>query len=93
MVISASSLLSWPIFEPSGMVTSGWTSYSPLATNATPDLMTHLHDTYYVASSTAGLYLPSAAQAAAGFVMLLLSRPIGRWLARGLSDTDTHDPA
>ena len=69
------------------MATSGWTSYSPFATNTLSDLMTQSHDTYYVTSNTARYYLPSAAQALAGFVMILLSRPMGRWLAKGLSDT------
>jgi len=92
IVIGTSSLLSWPVFEPSGMATSGWTSYSPLATNITTDLMTHLHDTYYAASSNAAFYLPGAAQAVAGLAMVLLSKPIGRWLARGLNDTDIHNP-
>ena len=91
LVIGGSSFLSWPWFEPSGLTTSGWTSYSPLSTNAVADAMTQLQNTYYVASSTAGIYLPNVAQALVGIVMLF-SRPIGRWLARGLSDPES-DPA
>jgi heme/copper-type cytochrome/quinol oxidase subunit 1 len=94
IVMAASSLLHLPIFQPSGMATSGWTSYSPNGTTTTtPDLTTQLHDTYFVISNMAAGYLPSAAQAAAGFVMILLSRPIGRRLAKGLREGDTHDAA
>jgi hypothetical protein len=92
IVIAASSLLYLPIFQPSGMATSGWTSYSPNGTTTTTsDLMTQLHDTYFVMSNFAAGYLPSVAQAVAGFVMILLSRPIGRWRAKGLSEGDTDD--
>ncbi len=95
VITGASSLLYLlPWFQPPGMASSGWTSYSP--TSATPpaqDLMTQLHDTYYVVAGTASFYIPSAGQALAGVVMIMLSRQIGRWLARGLSDTDTHDAA
>jgi heme/copper-type cytochrome/quinol oxidase subunit 1 len=92
LVIAGSSLLSWPLFEPSGFATSGWTGYSPLATNANPaaDLMTQLHDTYYVTASSHGFWLPTTAQGVAGLIMILFSRPIGRWLAGGLGDEDTH---
>ena len=89
IIMGVSSALYWPIFQPAGLVTSGWTSYSPLAT--TPDPMAALHDTYYSVASMTTLYLPSIAQAVGGAVMLLLSRPIGRWLARGLSDRDGDD--
>lgn len=73
------------------MATSGWTSYSPdLGTTVTKDSASSLHDAYYIFSTMAAFYLPSAAQAVGGFVMILLSRPIGRWLARGLNDGDTN---
>jgi heme/copper-type cytochrome/quinol oxidase subunit 1 len=95
LIIAGSSLLSWPLFEPSGQATSGWTSYSPLATNvtATSGLVTQLHDTYYTAFSSPGFYLPSAVQGIAGLVMILFSRRIGCWLAGGLSDGDTNNAA
>ena len=35
-----------------------------------------------------GAYLPSLGLACAGLIMILLSRPIGRWLAKGLEDKD-----
>ena len=88
VVIGGSGFLSWPWFEPSGLTTSGWTSYSPVATNAIDNAMTHLHDTYYAVSNIGGFYLPSAAQVLAGLVMIVLSRPIGRWLARGLEGNE-----
>ena len=91
IIMGASSALYWPIFQPTGLVTSGWTSYAPSAT--TTDPMAALHDAYYSVSSMTTLYLPSIAQTIAGAVMLLLSRPIGRWLARGLSERDTDDAA
>jgi hypothetical protein len=91
IVMGASALFSLPIFQPSGLATSGWTSYSPPGTTTTSDTMTHLHDTYFVLSNFTAAYLPSIAQAGAGFVMILLSRPIGRWLARGLSDRNTDE--
>jgi hypothetical protein len=69
------------------MATSGWTSYSPLATNTTPDLLTH--DAYYVTATSPGVWLPSTVQGLAGLTMILFSRAIGRWLAGGLSDGDT----
>ena len=95
IVSGASSLLYLlPWFQPPGMATSGWTSYSPPSTTTpTQDLMTQLHDTYYVVAGSASLYIPSAGQALAGIVMIFLSRPIGRWLARGLSERDTDDAA
>jgi hypothetical protein len=55
--------------------------------------MTQLRDTYYVVSSTARFYVPGATQAMAGLVMILLSRPIGRWLARGLTERDPDEVA
>ena len=95
IIMGASSLLYLlPWFQPPGMSTSGWTSYSPaLTTTPSQDLMTQLHDTSYVVAGTASFYIPSAGQALAGVVMILLSRPIGRWLARGLSERSTDDTA
>src|SRR2546426_11507576 len=84
IITGASSLLYLvPWFQPSGMATSGWTSYSPTSTTSpTQDLMTQLHDTYYVVAGTAGFYIPAAGQALAGVIIIFLSRPIGGWLAR-----------
>jgi hypothetical protein len=73
-VIAGSSLLSWPLFEPSGMARSGWTSYSPMDTNTVSALITQLQDTSYIVSSSPGFYLPSAVQGFAGLVMILFSR-------------------
>ena len=91
LVMAGSSLLSWPLFEPFGRARSGWTSYSPLATST--DTVTQLNDTFYVALSSPGFYLPGAVQGLAGLVMILFSRRIGRWLAGGLSDREAHDEA
>jgi len=55
--------------------------------------MTQLHDTYYVFSGTASFYVPSAAQAIVGWVMILLSRSIGRWLSKGLGKSSTRETA
>ena len=90
--LSLVDLLPW--FQPPGMSTSGWISYSPTSTTPpSQDLMTQLHDTYYVVAGTASFYISSAGQALAGAVMILLSRPIGRWLARGLSERSPDDTA
>ena len=75
IIMGVSSALHWPIFQPTGLVTSGWTSYSPLTT--TPDPMAALHNAYFSVTSMPTLYLPSIVQSFAGTVMLLLSRPIG----------------
>lgn len=93
IITGASSLLYLlPWFQPPDMATSGWTNYSSSPTTPpTQDLMTELHDTYYVVAGTASFYVPSAGQALAGVVMIMLSRPIGRWLARGLNEKDTDD--
>ena len=66
---------------------SGWTSYSP------PTLLPDMRNTSGSSFSTyfsnrSNLYLPSIAQTGAGAIMFLLSKPIGRWLARGLADPD-----
>jgi hypothetical protein len=84
MVIGSSSLLR--LFQPARVSPAGWMAYSPSTTSR--DLMSTLNDTYELMASTAGLYLPSLGLACAGFIMILLSRPIGRWLAKGLEDKD-----
>jgi len=90
IIIGASSLLNLlPWFQLPGMATGGWTSYSPTSTTTTMQL----HDTYYVISSMARFYLPSAIQALCGFAMIFLSRPIGRWLAKGLRERDSDGAA
>jgi heme/copper-type cytochrome/quinol oxidase subunit 1 len=88
LVIAGSSLLSWTSFDPSGPAASGWTSYSPLATdtNIASALSTQLHDTYYFALSSPGFYLPNAVLGITGLIMILFSRRVGSWLAGGLSD-------
>jgi hypothetical protein len=93
IITGASSLLYLlPWFQPSGIAVSGWTGYSPPSTAPpTQDLITQLHDTYYVVAGTASFYIPSAGQALAGIVIIILSRPIGRWLANGLSERDPDD--
>lgn len=93
IVMGASSLLYLlPWFQPPDPTTSGWTSYSPLSTPPATDLATQLHDTYYVVAGTMSFYIPSAGQFLAGVVMIMLSRPIGRWLAKGLGDPADRDP-
>ena len=92
IILGLSSALYWPLFHPSGMATSGWTSSSSGSTTTiAKDLATTLHDTYYVVATTATFYVPSLAQALAGLAMMFFSKPIGRWLARGLSDKDDDD--
>jgi hypothetical protein len=91
IIMGVSTALYWPIFQTPGLGTSGWTSYSPPAT--APDPVTLAHDAYYSVTTISTLYLPSLAQGVAGAVMLLLSGPIGCWLARGLSDRATDDEA
>ena len=91
IIMGASALLSL-LQNASPVATSEWTSYSPdLGTTTTKDAAASLHGTYYVFTSMAMFYLPSVAQAVGGFVMILLSRPIGRWLARGLNDGDVGE--
>jgi hypothetical protein len=82
LVMAVSSVLSWPVIEPS----MAWTS--SLATNVivTSDLTTQLHAAYSTVFSSPGFYLPSATQGIAGLAMILFSRRVGRWLAGGLSD-------
>lgn len=92
IIMGASTLLYLlPWFATPGMATAGWTSYSPPLASPSQSLMTHLHDTYYVVASTAGFYVPSIGQTFAGIIMILLSRPIGRWLARGLNATKSYE--
>jgi hypothetical protein len=82
IVMAVCSMLWWPL----GGASSGWTSYSPTSTKNDP--VTTLQDTYYSILSVTTLFLPSLAQIAAGAVMIFLSRPVGRWLARGLDEKD-----
>jgi hypothetical protein len=92
IILGLSSALYWPVFHRSGMATSGWTSSSSgSSATVAKDLATTLHDTYYVITSTAEFYVTSLAQALAGLAMMFFSRPIGRWLARGLSDNEQDD--
>jgi heme/copper-type cytochrome/quinol oxidase subunit 1 len=66
-------------FEPA--TSSGWTSYSPLSTTSTP--ATSFHISYM---ALANLFLPSLAELLIGSAMILFSKPVGSWLARGLKD-------
>ena len=93
IIIGASSLLSLPIFQPEGLATSGWTSYSPLTTNsvASGGWTSSLQDTFYLTASTASFYWPSAAEVLAGVVMIWLSKPIGRLLTKGLRESDQEN--
>src|SRR4051812_32000046 len=88
IVIGGSFLLSSLLFGPPSV---GWTSYSPLAVTSRVEVMPPFHDTYIFASHTIRAYFPSAVQMLAGVAMTLLSRPIGRRLARGLGDSETHN--
>jgi len=63
--------------------TSGWTSYSPLATNNSPP--TVWHDTYF---AVATLWLPCLVQILLGSALILFSKAVGRWLALGLNESD-----
>ena len=74
-----SSLFALPFLEP--MASSGWTSYSPL--NTTP---ASASTSFVVASVSWSALLPAMAQMIAGAALIWFSRPVGRWLARGLKD-------
>jgi len=84
IVIASSSLLR--LLQPPGVSPAGWMNYTPSAPSR--DLVTILNETYASMTSSAGVYLPSLGLACAGLIMILLSRPIGRWLAKGLEDKD-----
>jgi hypothetical protein len=90
IIMGVSSMLYWPssYFLPSGLVTSGWTSYSPLATTTTVDPAVGIRDSFESFAIMAKLYLPNVAQLLGGVCMLVWSKPVGRWLARGLSDEE-----
>ena len=77
IIVGASdSLYAFPF---AGAASSGWTSYSPLG--GTPS-----SSSTFFAWSSIGVVLPCLAQLAVGSAMLLLGKPIGRWLARGLKE-------
>lgn len=92
LVLGATSLLGLPDFDSHGPALSGWTSYSPLGTNALAAAsgtdMTFLDDTYFLIAHHPSRYLPSGLQILIGAAMLWWSRTIGTWLARGLDDAD-----
>jgi heme/copper-type cytochrome/quinol oxidase subunit 1 len=53
-----------------------------LTSTSTSDL--HLHDTYYVISHVEDAWLaPGAVSAVTGVLLLVISRSLGAWLARG----------
>jgi hypothetical protein len=68
-------------FPFAGMASSGWTSYSPLGGTSSANTSFFTAD-----SAGASVLLPCLAQLAIGSAMILLGKPIGRWLARGLKD-------
>jgi heme/copper-type cytochrome/quinol oxidase subunit 1 len=90
IIIGASSFLYLiPWFEPPATARSGWTSYAPNSAAAfSQDLTTQLHDTYSLVAGTVSFYFPSAAQVIIGLLIVWLSRPIGRRLAKGLGEED-----
>ncbi len=82
IVIGGSFLLLYrPLFQPPDTVTNGWPSHSQQVNFSS----LHLHDSYFLVGPSLSVWLPGVVQAAAGLIMVLLSRPIGRWLARGLN--------
>jgi hypothetical protein len=84
LVIGLSSLLlCLPSHASPGTAVAGWTSYSPLVTNIST---LHSHDTYIVVPSPLYALLPGLVQAVAGLLLILLSRPVGRLLAKGLTE-------
>ncbi len=93
IIVAASMALPW-MFAPctsadlSGGATAGWTSYSPLesSTNTVESLPVHLDDIYYATPGITYLWLPYVFIAVFGVVMILLSKPLGRLLARGLNE-------
>ena len=96
IIMSFALFLNLPVFEPSGLVAGGWTSYSPLGTNQTvtvptPGFGARLHDTYYLITSMPSLILPSVFQLLCGVALMWWSRPVGGWLARGLERDDERD--
>lgn len=96
VIMSFALFLNLPVFEPSGLATSGWTSYSPLGTNQTvttisPGFGARLHDTYYLIASMPSLILPSLFQLLCGVALMWWSRPVGNWLARGLEREDERE--
>ena len=91
ILILTGTLTLIPMFTAFGEPTpavSGWTSYSPLnPPNPSSGLATELNDAYFVIASSASFYVPCFLQILAGAAMILLGRPLGRWLARGLEPT------
>ena len=84
LVIGLSSLLLYLPSRPSSdTAIAGWTSYSPLVTNIST---LHLNDTYIVVASTLYTLLPGLVQVVAGLLLILLSKPVGRLLAKGLTE-------
>lgn len=85
LILAVSSVLSWPLFYSSGVAVSGWTSYSPLGTNAPSGMITVIEP----AAVDLSHWLPPAAEGIAGLILILFSRPIGAWLAGGLRGGDS----
>ena len=96
VIIGFTSLFNLPVFEPSGLATSGWTSYSPLGTNQTvptmsPGFTGQWQDTYFLIASNPSLLLPSALQLLSGLALMWWSQIVGGWLARGLEREDERE--
>src|SRR4051812_36524359 len=69
-------------FPFAGAAMSGWTSYSPSGSGTST-----LNTSFSVPDSgTVSVVLPCLAQLIIGSAMILLGKPIGRWLAHGLKD-------
>jgi len=66
--------------------TSGWTSYSPLATTSTTTSTT----TFISTEVSWQTLLNPLAELLAGSGMILFSRIVGRWLALGLKEEETE---
>jgi hypothetical protein len=86
IVMGLSSVPYLPFFQPAGLPTSGWTSYSPL--ESATNIVQSISNSYFVTETIMISYLPPSIQAGAGFLMILFSKPVGRWLSRGLAESD-----
>lgn len=84
IVIGVSFLLLYlPLFQRPDTAVAGWTSHSQQVNFSS----LHLHDSYFLVGPSLNAWPPGVVQAAVGLMMVLLSRPVGRWLARGLNQS------
>jgi hypothetical protein len=70
-------------FEPAA--SSGWTSYSPLNTTSTTSFV------YVSHAAMLQIWLPSLGELTLGSALVLFSKPVGRWLARGVRGESTGE--